>query len=195
MSACPPPKGFGCCARMDARGSVSSKARRSRDVLRTESPPCFSWQFDALRSTMYGLICRLADPGKDSTCASSRAQRGTFLRCARDNVSQGHTGSIGLWAYSDSASRIPAADGAVGPPPWFCWASCSRSGSTRGWRQSWSTGQVCRTRCSFALWVAATVGVIWWLARRPALLDRTERFLTLRRDGRPEAGYLPDRSG
>jgi hypothetical protein len=29
------------------------------------------------------------------------------------------------------------------------------------------------------LWVAATVSVIWWLARRPALLDRTERFLTL----------------
>jgi len=29
------------------------------------------------------------------------------------------------------------------------------------------------------LWVAATVGPIWWLARRPALLDRAERFLTL----------------
>ena len=29
------------------------------------------------------------------------------------------------------------------------------------------------------LWVAATVGSIWWLARRPALLDRAERFLTL----------------
>lgn len=31
----------------------------------------------------------------------------------------------------------------------------------------------------FLLWVAATVGLIWWLVRRPALLDRTERFLTL----------------
>jgi hypothetical protein len=29
------------------------------------------------------------------------------------------------------------------------------------------------------LWSAATVGTIWWLVRRPALLDRTERFLTL----------------
>jgi hypothetical protein len=29
------------------------------------------------------------------------------------------------------------------------------------------------------LWVAATVGLIWWLVRRPALLDRVERFLTL----------------
>jgi hypothetical protein len=29
------------------------------------------------------------------------------------------------------------------------------------------------------LWAAATVGVIWWLVRRPALLDRAERFLTL----------------
>lgn len=29
------------------------------------------------------------------------------------------------------------------------------------------------------LWAAATVGVIWWLGRRPALLDRAERFLTL----------------
>jgi hypothetical protein len=29
------------------------------------------------------------------------------------------------------------------------------------------------------LWVAATVGTIWWLVRRPALLDRAERFLTL----------------
>jgi sulfatase-like protein len=31
----------------------------------------------------------------------------------------------------------------------------------------------------FPLWVAATVGAIWWLVRRPALLDRVERFLTL----------------
>ena len=31
----------------------------------------------------------------------------------------------------------------------------------------------------FPLWAAATVGIIWWLVRRPALLDRTERFLTL----------------
>jgi hypothetical protein len=31
----------------------------------------------------------------------------------------------------------------------------------------------------FPLWVAATVGVIWWLVRRPTLLDRAERFLTL----------------
>ena len=31
----------------------------------------------------------------------------------------------------------------------------------------------------FPLWMAATAGIIWWLARRPALLDRTERFLTL----------------
>jgi len=31
----------------------------------------------------------------------------------------------------------------------------------------------------FPLWVAATVGIIWWLVRRPALLDRVERFLTL----------------
>jgi hypothetical protein len=31
----------------------------------------------------------------------------------------------------------------------------------------------------FPLWVTATVGLIWWLARRPALLDRAERFLTL----------------
>jgi hypothetical protein len=31
----------------------------------------------------------------------------------------------------------------------------------------------------FPLWVAATIGTIWWLVRRPALLDRTERFLTL----------------
>ena len=31
----------------------------------------------------------------------------------------------------------------------------------------------------FPLWVAATVGIIWWLVRRPALLDRAERFLTL----------------
>jgi hypothetical protein len=29
------------------------------------------------------------------------------------------------------------------------------------------------------LWLAATVGLIWWLVRRPALLDRAERFLTL----------------
>jgi hypothetical protein len=29
------------------------------------------------------------------------------------------------------------------------------------------------------LWAAATVGMIWWLVRRPALLDRAERFLTL----------------
>lgn len=29
------------------------------------------------------------------------------------------------------------------------------------------------------LWAGATVGMIWWLGRRPALLDRTERFLTL----------------
>ncbi len=29
------------------------------------------------------------------------------------------------------------------------------------------------------LWVAATVGMIWWLVRRPALLDRAEMFLTL----------------
>jgi hypothetical protein len=29
------------------------------------------------------------------------------------------------------------------------------------------------------LWVAATVGLIWWLVRRPAVLDRVERFLTL----------------
>jgi hypothetical protein len=31
----------------------------------------------------------------------------------------------------------------------------------------------------FPLWAAATVGSIWWLVRRPALLDRAERFLTL----------------
>jgi hypothetical protein len=31
----------------------------------------------------------------------------------------------------------------------------------------------------FPLWVAATVGLIWWLVVRPALLDRVERFLTL----------------
>jgi hypothetical protein len=31
----------------------------------------------------------------------------------------------------------------------------------------------------FPLWVAAMAGIIWWLARRPALLDRAERFLTL----------------
>jgi hypothetical protein len=31
----------------------------------------------------------------------------------------------------------------------------------------------------FPLWVAATVGIIWWVVRRPALLDRAERFLTL----------------
>jgi hypothetical protein len=31
----------------------------------------------------------------------------------------------------------------------------------------------------FPLWVAATVGTIWWLVRRPALLDRAETFLTL----------------
>jgi hypothetical protein len=31
----------------------------------------------------------------------------------------------------------------------------------------------------FPLWVAATVGMIWWLVRRPALLDRAETFLTL----------------
>jgi hypothetical protein len=31
----------------------------------------------------------------------------------------------------------------------------------------------------FPLWVAATIGTIWWLVRRPALLDRTETFLTL----------------
>ena len=29
------------------------------------------------------------------------------------------------------------------------------------------------------LWAAATLGCIWWLARRPALLDGTQRFLTL----------------
>ncbi len=29
------------------------------------------------------------------------------------------------------------------------------------------------------LWAAATVGMIWWLVRRPALLDQAERFLTL----------------
>jgi Sulfatase len=29
------------------------------------------------------------------------------------------------------------------------------------------------------LWAAATVGLIWWLVRRPALLDRAETFLTL----------------
>ena len=29
------------------------------------------------------------------------------------------------------------------------------------------------------LWAAATVAMIWWLVRRPALLDRAERFLTL----------------
>ena len=29
------------------------------------------------------------------------------------------------------------------------------------------------------LWAAATVGAIWWLVRRPALLDRAETFLTL----------------
>lgn len=29
------------------------------------------------------------------------------------------------------------------------------------------------------LWAAATVGMIWWLVRRPALLDRAETFLTL----------------
>src|SRR5215210_8463979 len=31
----------------------------------------------------------------------------------------------------------------------------------------------------FPLWVAATAGGIWWLVRRPPLLDRVERFLTL----------------
>jgi hypothetical protein len=31
----------------------------------------------------------------------------------------------------------------------------------------------------FPLWAAATVGIIWWLVRRPALLDGAERFLTL----------------
>jgi hypothetical protein len=31
----------------------------------------------------------------------------------------------------------------------------------------------------FPLWVVATAGLIWWLVRRPALLDRAERFLTL----------------
>ena len=31
----------------------------------------------------------------------------------------------------------------------------------------------------FTVWVAATVGTIWWLVHRPALLDRVERFLTL----------------
>jgi hypothetical protein len=31
----------------------------------------------------------------------------------------------------------------------------------------------------FPLWVAATIGIIWWLVGRPALLDRTEKFLTL----------------
>ena len=30
-----------------------------------------------------------------------------------------------------------------------------------------------------SLWAVATVGMIWWLVRRPALLDRAERFLTL----------------
>jgi hypothetical protein len=30
-----------------------------------------------------------------------------------------------------------------------------------------------------ALWVAITVGLIWWLVRRPALLDKAEAFLTL----------------
>jgi hypothetical protein len=34
-------------------------------------------------------------------------------------------------------------------------------------------------RVLFPLWLAATVGIIWWLVRRPALLDRAERFLTL----------------
>ena len=29
------------------------------------------------------------------------------------------------------------------------------------------------------VWVAGTVGAIWWLVRRPALLDRVETFLTL----------------
>ena len=29
------------------------------------------------------------------------------------------------------------------------------------------------------LWAGATLGIIWWLARRPALLDGAERFLTL----------------
>jgi hypothetical protein len=29
------------------------------------------------------------------------------------------------------------------------------------------------------LWVAGTAGLIWWLARRPVLLDRAETFLTL----------------
>jgi len=29
------------------------------------------------------------------------------------------------------------------------------------------------------LWAAATVGTIWWLVRRPALLDQVERFFTL----------------
>jgi hypothetical protein len=29
------------------------------------------------------------------------------------------------------------------------------------------------------LWAAATVGMIWWLVRRPTLLDRAETFLTL----------------
>ena len=88
----------------------------------------------------------------------------------------------------------------------------------------------------FPLWVAATVGIIWWLARRPALLDRggavsdadqrdagrlvhaVHRRRTIskrtgrsgkrgcpaadganprstRREGRPEAGHLPDRAG
>jgi hypothetical protein len=31
----------------------------------------------------------------------------------------------------------------------------------------------------FPLWGAATVGIIWWLVRRPAVLDRMETFLTL----------------
>ena len=30
-----------------------------------------------------------------------------------------------------------------------------------------------------SLWAAVTVGIIWWLVRRPVLLDRAERFLTL----------------
>jgi sulfatase-like protein len=52
----------------------------------------------------------------------------------------------------------------------------------------WAYGRVAtfvehRTGLSHAvllpLWAAATVGMIWWLVRRPALLDRGERFLTL----------------
>ena len=52
-------------------------------------------------------------------------------------------------------------------------------GLRAGGGSSWSAGQASRTQVLLPLWVAATAGIIWWLARRPALLDRAERFLTL----------------